>query len=585
MSLKKLLSIRQSLAKKDIGLWQIKKLSIRKSSTTSDAAFSSHPEYPQILDLSPEEVYKRQRDEKLDKIKNVGTIEEKLIGINMPRYYGWSSLMLKEGNYPYNYMPFVQHITRTDFIETKLFPFSHNYSLSEIEILTKQIRPQLQDAILMELKKRHLYEYDGTKEKMSDGELSNEITKGVVEQINRVLSANLAGVARHLFDTEIDFEPRIEAFWRVGGFYPDDETYNERLKDKETHKKELKNNRHAKRKIQEEPEDLVGHFIQYVGTPVLQLRHSLPLRPLELKSQPEPSTEQEADVTRDPDLKQVPVLRYDPGFYDLEKIRRHGTNIPGFWPGDRSEFGLLSYHSRGHLLGRPHTYGDDDISHTVHAQAMLAGYAWLLAQAAYQGFSTFHDVTYPMATTTVVTDGRVFSFYASQLNTLLLHDEYIDINSRVNVCYGLPTCELYQRIEGDEFVGWNDKALELLVEAYLNAPEAREGVDMKPYVNKSVPLVKDIDHEERRVFLHDRFRHLYSNRPRHQLLPEIYDWERIYKVKFNTRPMDAKRRFFELGEDPFKRRLDEHQYKYIPKNTRDPKNRKKCYKDTFYPDC
>lgn len=38
---------------------------------------------------------------------------------------------------------------------------------------------------------------------MGEGELSDEVTKGVVEQINRVLSVNLAHLAPHLYETEV----------------------------------------------------------------------------------------------------------------------------------------------------------------------------------------------------------------------------------------------------------------------------------------------------------------------------------------------------------------------------------------------
>lgn len=38
---------------------------------------------------------------------------------------------------------------------------------------------------------------------MGEGELSDEVTKGVVEQINRVLSVNLAHLAPHLYNTEV----------------------------------------------------------------------------------------------------------------------------------------------------------------------------------------------------------------------------------------------------------------------------------------------------------------------------------------------------------------------------------------------
>lgn len=116
--------------------------------------YTDTPMYPTILNLSPESVMKRERDVKLDKLKKLGTIEEKLIGINIPRFYGWSSLMLHEGNYPLNFMPFVQHITRTDFIEVESFPFTNNNSQSEVNVAVDKIRPQLQDALIMEIAKK-----------------------------------------------------------------------------------------------------------------------------------------------------------------------------------------------------------------------------------------------------------------------------------------------------------------------------------------------------------------------------------------------------------------------------------------------
>lgn len=116
--------------------------------------YTDTPMYPAILDMSSESVNLRERDMKLDKLKKIGTIEEKLIGINMPRYYGWSSLMLHEGNYPFNFMPFVQHITRTDFIEVESLPFTNSNSQSEVNSAVDKIRPQLQDALVMEITKR-----------------------------------------------------------------------------------------------------------------------------------------------------------------------------------------------------------------------------------------------------------------------------------------------------------------------------------------------------------------------------------------------------------------------------------------------
>lgn len=112
--------------------------------------YTDKPQYPPILNLSKESRYIRDRDQKLEKLKKVGTVEEKQIGINMPRYYGWSSLILKEGNYPFNILPFIKHITRTDYIQTEQFPFLNNYSQLEIESIINSIRPQLQESIIME---------------------------------------------------------------------------------------------------------------------------------------------------------------------------------------------------------------------------------------------------------------------------------------------------------------------------------------------------------------------------------------------------------------------------------------------------
>lgn len=57
----------------------------------------------------------------------------------------------------------------------------------------------------------------------------------------------------------------------------------------------------------------------------------------------------------------------------------------GFWPGDPCEFGLLSYHHRGHMHQRLLQYGEEDRAEALHVQAILASFGWLLPQACYQG--------------------------------------------------------------------------------------------------------------------------------------------------------------------------------------------------------
>lgn len=144
------------IAKNEVALFRKCGTNSKCSYSTDAVVVGTHStdsNYPPILDPSPTEVYKRERDAKLDKMKRLGTVEEKLIGINMPRYYGWSSIVLQEGNYPFNFMPFVQHITRTDFQTTEMFPFPQSHDESHVKNVIKIIRPQLQDALLMELSK------------------------------------------------------------------------------------------------------------------------------------------------------------------------------------------------------------------------------------------------------------------------------------------------------------------------------------------------------------------------------------------------------------------------------------------------
>lgn len=90
-----------------------------------------------------------------------------------------------------------------------------------------------------------------------------------------------------------------------------------------------------------------------------------------------------------------------------------------------------------------------------------------------------------------------------------------------------------------------------------------------------------------RVWLHNRHRVLTSHRPRHRALPEVFDWERIYKIQFETRQLEARKRFFELGKDPLnERRLDDHYGSYIQRKDRDKGRRIRSirFSDKYYPD-
>lgn len=254
----------------------------------------------------------------------------------------------------------------------------------------------------------------------------------------------------------------------------------------------------------------------------------------------------------------------------------------GFWPGEYDEFGLMSYHSCDHILTRNNSYGAEDNLDALHCQALKASFGWLLAQANYQGFTTYNDITYPLVTQTVITNGKFWSFYIYQMNTICMHNEQMDENPKHNVCFGTKPIQLYETVENGVLKGLNEDVLKMLVQYYLNAPEERE-YDLKPYLGKDEQVIADIEDDKKRCWLESRYKHLVSNRPKHNLIPEIYMWEKIYKIEHNTRFFEAKRRFFERDINPFKRRLDEHVPPYIPKVLRPyPRSRKK-FETTYYP--
>lgn len=228
----------------------------------------------------------------------------------------------------------------------------------------------------------------------------------------------------------------------------------------------------------------------------------------------------------------------------------------------------------------------------LKAQAIQSSYAWLLAQANYYGFNTFNELTYPLNTQTIITNGQQWSFYEYQLNTLLVHGLQINTNPRVNFCRSVAEetpMSLYDAIDmqsGKIVGGLNKEVIRNLIEFYAKAPAAEQKSlqQLMPYLDANLRRAADYEDASIRAFLEKTYKHMVSNRPRHLALPEIYMWEKIYKIDHKTKQMDAKRRYFELGINPWQRTLDQHQKEYIPKSVRPegPKSRKK-WKPTYYP--
>ncbi|KAJ8669585.1 hypothetical protein QAD02_000844 [Eretmocerus hayati] len=510
--------------------------------------------FSNILDKSHAAVKSRLRKIWHQKVEKLDTVEEKIFELNMPRYYGWRSHILTEGVLPYDPLPFAQWVTRTHIADHNGLPDYYNNIMSseQLDASVQQIKSQVEDALAFEFNhKQQRYKYNANQ--LEDPVfLENQTAKSVSQQLNRILTTNLSKNYPHLMEAQVDSDPRIEAFWFFGGF--------------ETPKEVRAARRGHFAKDWEE--ERVEQCMKYTGNPIFQVRHHKPLReiiPLEECMH---------------EALDIPVEESDPRKLGYFGERQRATIIPGFWPGDPNEFGCLSYHYRGHLTTRPENYNDNEDA--LKAQAVYASFTWLYSQACYQGFSTFQDPTYPLVNQAIITNGQWWSFSTYQLNTTALNVDNLYVNPRKNMCWVTEPMKLFDSIEGETVHGLNEDVLKHLIKFYANVPETRNNIEMKPYLRKE-RIIANIEDTERRVWLEDKYKHLMSNRPRHRLPPEIYDWQRIYLIKFKTRPLDKKREPWERGTNMWMRRLDDHAPEYIPKCLRPyPKSRKK-FANTYYP--
>lgn len=317
--------------------------------------------------------------------------------------------------------------------------------------------------------------------------------------------------------------------------------------------------------------DPIDRAIQYTGMPSVTLRSNLPLLPVVPLSEAE-----------NPALE-VPCFNYDPRVAWVFTDYNHGVNVPGFWPGEKNQFSLISYHKKGHFVDR--NFNDPGESKdALNHQGILASFGWLNAVANFLGFTTFNEITYPLVTQTIITNGQLFSFYVYQLNTLLFHSKNAEENPRRNICWASGEFKLYENIEDGKLIGFNDDVFKKLLKFYVNIPEERLGVNLRPYLGAHEKVIADYADDDKRTWLEREYKHIMSNRPRQKLPYEVYNWEKIYKIDHKTRPMDKRLRPFELFQNPYTRTLDDRQPFYIPRCERPdlPRNKGR-YKKEYWP--
>ena len=105
------------------------------------------------------------------------------------------------------------------------------------------------------------------------------------------------------------------------------------------------------------------------------------------------------------------------------------------------------------------------------------------------GFNTLVDLTYPLTTQTILTDGQHWQFLAYQLNTLELWKNN-DANNFNNICWVSDEAKLYAGVEEGKVQGFNSDVLRQLIAFLALAPSDRP-YDLRPTLPPTAVNPKD----------------------------------------------------------------------------------------------
>lgn len=419
-----------------------------------DDEYSETPEWPELIPvlLDKKDPAHIAHDRKLwmDQLRQLPNVAEKLELISYkppvpkapgPRYLDTRSLetrmqcpfkfTINPVTNIYNLLPYQQWITRTHLVNG--LPEFYDRIDSDGKALMK-IRNKFEDSLAMEMERYH----DVSPFKC--GLLPGSIISSLVQMIVQTFANDYP----HLTAAHVDLNARQESFWFVGGF-PDKNEKGGHLQTK------------------------YGMCFQYKAKPECQIRTPDPLQQI---------LDREDTLSTN---SHVPEWKYHPVHVGLGFKREDYSVTPGFWYGDPCKYGLLSVHNvikdQIYLSRR---FSENVINDIWKGQSVISGFSWLLAQAMFLGFEHFNDLTYPLVTQTVTTDGQYWSFSTYQLNTIQFSD-YAQSDYR-NICWTTEKLRLYDAIEHNQVKGFNEDVLKIFLKFMLNVPQSGP-VEAQPYLS------------------------------------------------------------------------------------------------------
>ncbi|KAK7115880.1 large ribosomal subunit protein mL65-like [Littorina saxatilis] len=176
---------------------------------------------------------------------------------------------------------------------------------------------------------------------------------------------------------------------------------------------------------------------------------------------------------------EIPAINFAPHVYGQPMIPKEKSTVEaGYVCGDPCEFGLMSVLNTVWSHYSAEKYGENHAQDARLGQGVMSSFVWLAAQAHNQGFNTLVDMTYPLTTQTVLTDGQHWQFLAYQLNTMELWKDN-EGNHRANLCWVSDEAKLYAEVVEGKVHGFNPDVLRQLI-AFLALAPAERPYDLRP---------------------------------------------------------------------------------------------------------
>lgn len=484
---------------------------LRSLNTVSreESEYSDTPEYPPITDLSRLGRKWSRHQTKHDQIKVLPTVEEKLLEMSKEQ----RSLFIFE-SLPFHSssLPLRLYCTKTNLIHG--LPAEYNLQGdAEFDAAYERMKPRFMAEIRHHFggeapllpSKRPLLSDQGPRE--DDDRRDGFIAGRFFYAIFRIIVTEFSKDYQHLRENKIDYNPRVEAFWSRYGFHPSKRVIE--------YKKKFK--KHAPHALME-PEELLQHNMQYIGNPLMQIRAKNPLPQFVGVEDP---------ICAASNVESYP---YSPRTLGYRYERRYPTSVAGVWPSqaDNFDFGHLSVHTHHKMRKVLRTVHGIDEEELLQCLGLMTSFGSLLPLATYKGFTPFHELTYPMMTQTIVTDGIKWTFFTYQLNSICL-GHYVKSNNYCNVCWTTKPARLFESVSHGQVVGLDDNILKTVVKFVLKKPSSvPEGMDLRPHLSK-----RTLNDKEWTAAV-TQLRKFYSNRPPFKTT-ETFLWEKIYKKWFKSR--------------------------------------------------